>query len=89
MREPAERVEVDSKKIDTELMGGVQSVVDEQEEEVVEVVLVQLMMRGEVERKQMAMQSGEATGRADAAVEIAVVVAVEVVVVVDKSSSEK
>jgi hypothetical protein len=34
------------------------------------------------------MQSEEATGRADAAVEIAVV-AVEVVVVVDKSSSEK
>lgn len=85
MRVPAERVGVDSMKIGTGLKGGVQSVVDGQEEGVVEVVLVQLMMRGEEERKRMAMQSEEATGRADAAVEIAV--AVEVVVVVDKSNS--
>jgi hypothetical protein len=88
MREPAERVEVDSMKIGTGLMGEVQSVVDGQEEEVAEVVLVQLKTIGEGEQKRMAMQSEEATGRADAAVEIAVV-AVEVVVVVDKSSSEK
>jgi hypothetical protein len=88
MRVPAERVGVDNRKIGTGLMGGVQSVVDGQEEEVAEVVLVQLKTRGEGERKRMAMQSGEATGRADAAVEI-VVVAVEVVVVVDKNSSEK
>ena len=85
MRGPAEQVEVDSTKIGTGLMVGVQSVVDGQEEEVAEVVLVQLKTRGEGERKRMAMQSGEATGRADAAVEIAV--AVEVVVVVDKSNS--
>jgi hypothetical protein len=88
MRVPAERVGVDSMKIGTGLMGEVQSVVDGQGEEAVEVVLVQWKTRGEGERKRMAMQSGEATGRADAAVEI-VVVAVEVVVVVDKSNSGK
>jgi hypothetical protein len=87
MRVPAERVEVGSRRIGTGLMGGVQSVVDGQEEGVVEVVLVQLMMRGEEGRKRMAMQSEEAKGRADAAVVIAVVVAVGVVVVVDKSNS--
>jgi hypothetical protein len=86
MREPAERVEVDSRRIGTELMGEVQSFVDGQEEGVVEVD--QWMMRGEGERKQMAMQSEEATADADAEVEIVVVVAVEVVVVVDKNSSE-
>jgi hypothetical protein len=86
MREPAERVGVDSMKIGIGPMGEVQSVADGQGEEVAEVVLVQLKTRGEGERTRMVMQSGEATGRADAAVEIAVV-AVEVVVVVDKSSS--
>jgi hypothetical protein len=84
MREPAERVGVDSMKIGIGLMGEVQSVADGQGEEVAEVVLVQLKTRGEGERTRMVMQSGEATGRADAAVEIVVV---EVVVVVDKSSS--
>ena len=86
MRGPAEQVEVDSRKIGTELMGGVQSFVDGQEEGVAEVVLAQLMMREEEERKQMAMQSEEVTGRVDVEVEI-VVVAVGVVVGVDKSNS--
>jgi len=86
MRGPAEQVEVDSRKIGTGLMGGVQSFVDGQEEGVAEVVLAQLMMREEEERKQMAMQSEEVTGRVDVEVEI-VVVAVGVVVGVDKSNS--
>jgi len=87
MRGPAEQVEVDSRKIGTGLMGGVQSFVDEQEEGVAEVVLVQLTMREEEERMRKAMQSEEVTGRVDVEVEIVVVVAAEVVVV-DKSNSE-
>ena len=87
MRGPAEQVEVDSMRIDTGLMGGVQSFVDEQEEGVAEVVLVQLTMREEEERMRKAMQSEEVTGRVDVEVEIVVVVAAEVVVV-DKSNSE-
>lgn len=83
MREPAERVGVDSMTIGIELMGGVQNVVDELEEEVFEVD--QLMMREVEERKRMGMQSVEATAGADAVVEVA---AVAVGVEVDKSSSD-